>query len=360
MSRGPLASVRVLDASSLYAAPLLGALLADSGADVVALEPPGGHAFRSSPFWPLTARGKRSVVLDPADRARLDALVGAADVVVVNEPAPRLARRGLDPDTLLAVRPSLVVAHVSGHGADGPYADRPGNGTLAEAVTGLTAVTGDPDGPPVLPSALVGDAVTAWAGAFGVVAAVLDVRGGGPGRVLDVNPVDAVLHVAATALTGIAEGRPAPGRAGSRLAGSALRGVFRCADGGWVAAGVSTDRQRATLAELAGRPGSEGADLEDAVRSWVGGLPRARVLDRAVAARLPLAPVNDADDVARDPHLRARGALRTLTGPDGGRVTVPAPAPRTVGAPPAGGPAALAAPGEHTAEVLAAWTGAAG
>ncbi len=352
---GPLAGLRVLDASTLYAAPLLGALLADHGADVVLLEPPGGHAFRSSAFWPLTARGKRSLVLDPDARAGgpvLTALVAAADVVVVNEPAQRLAGRGLDPAALLAANPALVVAHVSGYGADGPYADRPGNGTLAEAFAGLTHVTGDPAGPPVLPSALLGDSVMAWAGAFGVLAAL---HAGG-GRVLDVNPVDAVLHVSGTVLTGVAEGRPAPGRLGSRLAGATLRGVFATADGRWIATSVSTERQRRALAGLAGAPDASGPALEGAVRAWVGRSDRDDVLREAAAARLPVAAVNDADDLARDPHLRARGALRTLRAPDGRQVTVPAPAPRTVGSPPDRGTGRLPGPGEHTAEVLAEWT----
>lgn len=196
---GPLAGLRVIDAASLYAAPLLASMLADQGADVVKLEPPGGDPYRSTVFWPLTARGKRSVVLDlatDAGRQSLHGLVRAADVVVVNEPAARLARRGLDPDTLLTVNPSLVIAHVSGYGADGPLATRTGNGTLGEAFAGLTHMTGTADGPPVLPSVPLGDAVMAFAGAFGVLVAWHAVRtSGGPGRVVDVNPVDAMLHV---------------------------------------------------------------------------------------------------------------------------------------------------------------------
>lgn len=148
------------------------------------VEPPDGDGYRATPLWPLVARGKRSVVLDlaePAGRAALRGLVAVADVVVVNEPAERLARRGLDPASLLAANPDLVVAHVSGYGADGPYATRPGNGTIGEAFVGLTHMTGAADGPPVLPSVPLGDAVMAFAGAFGVLAACLDVRSGGVG-----------------------------------------------------------------------------------------------------------------------------------------------------------------------------------
>jgi formyl-CoA transferase len=357
---GPLAGLRVLDAASLFAAPLLSALLADHGADVAVLEQPGGDAYRATQFWPLTFRGKRSVVLDstdPGTRETLHKLVAAADVVVVNEPAARLASRGLDPGTLLAVNPDIVVAHVSGFGADGPYADRPGNGTLAEAFAGLTHMTGDPAGPPVLPSVPLGDAVMALAGAFGVICACYDLRAHGTrGRIVDVNPVEAMLHVVGTIFAAPRDEAGPPGRLGSRLAGAALRMVFRTADGGWIAMSISTPRQRRGLAALVGAPdGADGAALEEAVQHWLGSRERSEALARLIAARLPAAPVNNAHDVAADPHVRARKALRTLRTPDGEAVMLPAPAPRTVGAAPSSTDT-LAGVGEHTAEVLAQWT----
>lgn len=361
MTAGPLAGLRVLDASSMVAAPLLCALLADQGADVVALEPPGGHPFRVSPLWLMTARDKRSVVVDDGDRPTLHGLLAAADVVVVNEPEARLARRGLDPATLLAAHPALVIAHVSGYGADGPYADRPGNGTLAEAFAGLTGLTAGPDGAPVLLSTLLGDSVMAWAGAFGVLAACHDVRhNGARGRVVDVNPVDALLHVVGTTFLDVAAGTPSAGEASGATAGEifrgVFRGVFRAADGRWVAVSVATARQRRALADLVGAVDTEGPAFEEAVRTWVDGSPREEVLARALDARLPMAPVNDATDVASDPHVRARGLLRTVRTTDGAVLTVPAPAPRTAGTPPAG-PAVVPALGEHTAEVVAEWRG---
>ncbi|WP_261558972.1 CoA transferase [Frankia tisae] len=370
---GPLAGLRVLDAASLYAAPLLASLLADQGADVVKLEPPGGDAYRATGFWPLVARGKRSIILDPADadgRAALRGLVAVADVVVVNEPAARLAARGLDPETMLAVNPRLVVAHVSGYGADGPAAGRPGNGTMGEAFAGLTHMTGDAGGAPMLPSVPLGDAVMAYAGAFGVAAACHDVRvNGRPGRVVDVNPVEAMLHVVGPTLVSaaaeLAAGAEPSGRLGGGLAGSALRDVFACADGRWLAVSVSTPRQLRDLAAVVGAPtGTAGEALGEAVRTWAGGLDRAEAVERLAAARLPGAPVNTAHDVVSDPHLRHRRALRTLRTPDGATVTVPAPAPRAAGDPDAHGLATGGAPdagvlptaGQHTGEVLREWT----
>jgi formyl-CoA transferase len=386
MTAGALAGLRVLDAASLYAAPLLASLLADHGADVVKVEPPGGDGYRATPFWPLVARGKRSVVLDlgdPAGRAALRGLVATADVVVVNEPAERLARRGLDPASLLAVNPGLVVAHVSGYGADGPYAARPGNGTLSEAFAGLTHMTGAADGPPVLPSVPLGDAVMAFAGAFGVLAACLDVRaGGGRGRVVDVNPVEPMLHVVGPTLTGptltgptltaAVAGRadppgPAatvphpPGRLGSRMDGAALRNVFATADGHWVAISVSTARQLSSLAVLVGAPtDAAGPELEEAVRGWLADRYRADVIERLTLARLPVAPVNTAHDVVADPHVLHRRALRRLRTTDGRTVLVPAATPRAdedarAAADATTEPEVLPTVGQHTAQVLAEW-----
>jgi formyl-CoA transferase len=386
MTAGALAGLRVLDAASLYAAPLIASLLADHGADVVKVEPPGGDGYRATPFWPLVARGKRSVVLDlgdPAGRAALRGLVATADVVVVNEPAERLARRGLDPASLLAVNPGLVVAHVSGYGADGPYAARPGNGTLSEAFAGLTHMTGAADGPPVLPSVPLGDAVMAFAGAFGVLAACLDVRaGGGRGRVVDVNPVEPMLHVVGPTLTGptltgptltaAVAGRadppgPAatvphpPGRLGSRMDGAALRNVFATADGHWVAISVSTARQLSSLAVLVGAPtDAAGPELEEAVRGWLADRCRADVIERLTLARLPVAPVNTAHDVVADPHVLHRRALRRLRTTDGRTVLVPAATPRAdedarAAADATTEPEVLPTVGQHTAQVLAEW-----
>lgn len=360
---GPLRGLRVLDAASLYAAPAICSLLADHGADVVKLEPPGGDPYRQFPtrLWALIGRGKRSLVLDLEQedgRAALHRLVPGIDVVVVNDSAARLGRRGLDPDALLALNPSLVVVRFTGFGLEGPYADRPSNGTVAEAYVGLTHVTGRPEQEPVAPSVPLGDAVTALTGAFGVLAACYEQRvHGGPGQVVDVNLADAVLQVVSPLFAqDDGTGEP-PGRLAGALPGALLRGAFATADGGWVAVSVSTVRQLRTLAELVGDGGLVSAaapDVDVAVRGWLGGLPREEALDRLVGARIPVSPVNTARDLAADPHARARGLLRTVTTVEHGPVTVPAPAPR-LRADPRPADEVLAAVGEHTAEVLRDW-----
>lgn len=354
---GALAGLRVLDAASLLAAPLITSVLADHGADVVRLEQPGGDPYRESAHhrWALTARCKRSMVLDletAADRQRLHAVIPGIDVIVVNEPTARLRRRGLDHERLASLNPGLIFVHVSGFGLDGPAADRPGSGTLAEAYSGLTHMTGDPDGPPVLPSVPLGDAVTAYVGAFGVLAACYQRHvNGGPGQIIDVNPVDAMLHITAPLLSGFDESAP-PTRLGSRLPGVAVRNVFATEDGGWVAVSISTTRQEQSVKDLVGCTATE--DPEAALRRWAAARRRDEVLDAMLAARIPAAPVNTAHDILTDSHLNYRKAIRTLR-ENGATFRIPAPAPRLLADP--GRPSDhLPGVGEHTTEVLQQWS----
>src|SRR6266511_4283853 len=176
-SAAPLAGIRVLDTGMLYAGPLIATFLADHGAEVVKIEPPRGDPYRSwGPMWALVGRGKRSVTLDLASPKGGEVflrLVAEVDVVVENLPRRLAEQRGLTPEAMRAVKPSLVVVSASGFGPDGPYADRPANGTVAEAFSGLTGLTGDAGGAPQLPSAPLGDAVAAVFGAFGALAGVV-------------------------------------------------------------------------------------------------------------------------------------------------------------------------------------------
>ena len=245
---GALSGLRVLDTATLYGGPFVSTLLADHGADVIKVEPPGGDSYRHHPsrMWPLLARNKRSVTLDlraPEGAEMIRRLAPEVDVIVFNMPPGLLERLGLDYERLKAINPLLIVVQLTGYGLDGPYAERPGNGTLGEALAGLTHVTGAPDGPPVLASVPLGDAVTGLTGAFGVLAGCYHrLAHGGGGQLIDLNPVDAMLHVAGPVITGwTGQGDP-PGRLGSGLLGSVVRNVFPTGDGQWVALSVSTPR----------------------------------------------------------------------------------------------------------------------
>jgi crotonobetainyl-CoA:carnitine CoA-transferase CaiB-like acyl-CoA transferase len=172
---GALGDLRVIDMASLYAAPLAATIMADFGADVVKVEPPEGDGFRGSKMWPLVARGKRCVALDLRSEegcAALKDLVARADVVVENYPPGVLDRRGIGWQALSAINPRMVMLSISCFGAAGPYAGRPGSGTIGEGFAGLTHLTGAADGPPTLPTVALGDAVGAMSAVIGVLAAL--------------------------------------------------------------------------------------------------------------------------------------------------------------------------------------------
>jgi crotonobetainyl-CoA:carnitine CoA-transferase CaiB-like acyl-CoA transferase len=327
MKGGTLRGLRVIDAASLYAGPFISTVLADHGADVIKVEPPGGDPYRQQAMWAILGRGKRSVTLDLSTESGCDRLVelaADADVLVVNLLPGQLERRRLTWERLSAINPDLVFVCVTSFGLDGPNAEQPGSGTLGEAFAGLTHLTGRPDGKPMLSSVPLGDAVTGWVGAFGVLAACYARANGARGQVVDVNPVDALLHVAAPALAEWRPGQPPPTRLDGRLAGSPVRNTYRCRDGAWVAISCSTPRHLRELGELVGG----GADLDDAVAAWVADGPRAEVIAQLAARRLPVAPVHDAASLYADPHVVARGAVRTAATTELGERFVAAPAPR--------------------------------
>lgn len=344
MSGGALDGLRVIDAASLYAAPFIATLLADHGADVVKIEPPGGDPYRHYPnrMWPLLARGKRSIELDlrdPEGLAVLRRMVAESDVLVVNLPPDTLQKRGLDYATLAARNPKLIMVSVTGFGLDGPYRDRPGNGTLGESYTGLTHMTGDPDGPPVLASVPLGDAVTGLTGAFGVLAACYHrLAHDGAGQLIDVNPIDALLQATGPIHTEYDGTGEPPLRRASGLRGSVVRNVFPTADGHWVSISASTPRHLLEIAALAGHDERDGdgvpcGDVEAALRRWTAQRSRADIVEQLVSRRLPVAPVQSARDVREDLHIRARGALSAVHTAEHGPVCSPAPAPRLLGTP---------------------------
>jgi crotonobetainyl-CoA:carnitine CoA-transferase CaiB-like acyl-CoA transferase len=360
MEPGALADLAVLDLSNLFAAPLVSAILGDFGARVVKVEPPGGDPLRRmgvardgrSLMWAFVNRNKQAITLDlDTDEGRelLGRLVAHVDVVVENFTPELRARRHCTYDELAAVNPGLVVVSVSCYGTDGPYADRPGAGTLAEAFGGLTHLTGDADGPPMLGSFPLGDALTGIVGALGAVVACHG-RGGradGRGQHVDVSMYEPVLALLGGTVAGWDPGTPPPRRTGSRVPGGAPRNVYRTADDVWIAVSGTTDAQVARVLPVIGHDTDEdrrrfgrshdrlsAADELDAlVAQWVGANCASDVLDALLAARVPAAPVNDMAAIATDPHIRARGDLVAVDDAELGPVTMVAPVPRLVATP---------------------------
>jgi formyl-CoA transferase len=311
----PLAGIRVLDCGMLYAGPLIATLLADHGADVIKVEPPDGDAYRSwGPMWALVGRNKRSLTLDltAAEGCELFMrLVAEVDVVVENLPWALAEQRGLTPEAMREVKPSLVVVSATGFGHDGPYADRPANGTVAEAFSGLTGLTGDAGEAPQLPSAPLGDALAAAFGAFGALAGVVRALRTGEGATVDVTVYEPLLHALGTTLSSWQPGTPPPTRDGGAM-GVPLRGTFATADEQWIAISAATPRQQQSVAALAG--GDADTPLRDRAATWIASTSGGVALAALIEARVPATAVHDLAAVADDPQVQHRESLRTLDG----------------------------------------------
>jgi crotonobetainyl-CoA:carnitine CoA-transferase CaiB-like acyl-CoA transferase len=380
MAGGALDGLRVLDISTLFAAPQIATVLGDLGADVVKVEPPQGDPLRAmgaqrdgrSLMWALAARNKRSITLDLDDEAGRDLLhrlVERAGVLVENFPRSTLERWHCTYDELAARNPRLVMVSVSCYGATGPYRDRPGAGTLAEAFGGLTHMIGEADGPPMLPSIALGDTVTAMAGVIGTLAACYHRdAGGGGGQHVDVSMYEPILQLLAGTIVAYDPNGETPRRTGSRVPGGVPRNVYRTRDGHWLVVSGTTDAQVARLLPLIGRDTREDRsrfgrsaarlaaadELDGLVADWIAARDRNDVLEALLGARIPAAPVNDLADILADPHVSERSSLVRVHDDDLGSLTMPAPTPR-LGATPARVRATGPQLGAHNDEVVREW-----
>jgi crotonobetainyl-CoA:carnitine CoA-transferase CaiB-like acyl-CoA transferase len=380
MADGALEGLRVLDISTLFAAPQIAAVLGDLGAEVVKVEPPQGDPLRAmgaqrdgrSLMWALAARNKRAITLDfdsEAGRALLQRLVERADVLVENFPRSTLERWHCTYDELVARNRRLVMVSVSCYGATGPYRDRPGAGTLAEAFGGLTNMIGEADGPPMLPSVALGDTITAMAGVIGALAACYHRdTGGGSGQHVDVSMYEPILQLLAGTIVAYDTTGATPRRTGSRVPGGVPRNVYRTRDGHWVVVSGTTDAQVARLLPLIGRDTPEdrarfgrsaarlaAADELDAlVADWIAARDRSDVIEAFLSARIPAAPVNDLPAILDDPHVSSRASLVRIDDDELGPLTMPAPTPR-LSATPAQVRATGPRLGAHNDEVFRDW-----
>jgi crotonobetainyl-CoA:carnitine CoA-transferase CaiB-like acyl-CoA transferase len=330
-----LGNLRVIDLATVVAGPGAARYLADFGADVIKVEHPDRpDSTRAMPWrdprddvslwWKLEGRNKRSVALDlkvEDDLAAFRRLCSTADVLIENLRPGKLEALGLAPDVLLADNPRLVITRVTGFGQDGPYAQRPGFATLAEAMSGFAAVNGEPDGGPLLPPIALTDEVTALAAAFATLVAVHS----GVGQVVDVNLLESMLQLMGPApAMWVLNGYEQP-RLGSGIPYSVPRSTYRCADGHWVAISTSAESVAARVMELVGVADDERftsfdgrvqhrAELDEVMAAWVGQRSLAEVLATFEAIDAAAAPVYSMRDIVDDPHLRARGALVDVEG----------------------------------------------
>jgi crotonobetainyl-CoA:carnitine CoA-transferase CaiB-like acyl-CoA transferase len=351
----PLTGVRILELANVVAGPSIGAHLSDFGAEVIKVERPGeGDAARSmgeevggrSAWWLCLGRNKRTVQLDlkdDADREAFLRLAAEADAVVESFRPGVLERLGLAPEHLHAVNPRLVVVRISAFGQTGPYADRPGFGTLAEAFSGLAEVSGYADRPPLLPPIALADQVAGLFGTWSLLAALYhrDVHGG-PGQTIDVSLYESVLSLLGPLPTLYRHNGSLLPRHGSRLSFSSPRNVYRTRDDRYFAVSGTTPSAAERVLQIVGgevlmadprfatsAARAEHADELDAIVSaWIAEHDLAEVEARFQEANAAGIRVIDMADAARDPHYASRGAVIPVPDEELGEVLMVSPVPR--------------------------------
>ena len=379
---GPLVGLKVVEIGHYIAAPFCTRILADLGAEVIKVEPPGGDPFRgwgasvngNSVWFSVHGRNKLSVVLDlKRDRDTMLKLAARADVLVENLRAGGLERMRLGPDELHAVNPRLVIARISGYGQDGPYRDKPAFGAIGEAMGGIRHLTAHPAGSSDLPPPRCGisisDDLAGLYAAIGLLSALWqrDVAGTGRGRVIDVNLVDSVFSLMEGMLPEYAMDGRVRQPVGAAIETAAPTNTYPCADGKWLCIAGNSDLIFARLMAAIGQPAlaakpayvtnasrcAHRAELDTAIAAWTRTLPAREAEARLEAADVPCTRLYDIADCATDPHFLARGSVQEVMDPLIGRTLHPGPSIRLDGDAPEAvigwpGPAV----GEHTDYVL--------
>jgi crotonobetainyl-CoA:carnitine CoA-transferase CaiB-like acyl-CoA transferase len=343
---GPLHGVRVLDFSRLVAGNMVSLQLADFGAEVVKVEVPGrGDTLRDwrenglSVHWKVYARNKKSITLNlkspEAPQIILD-LAGHFDVMIESFRYNYLERLGVGPDRLLEANPKLVLVRVSGFGQTGPYAKRPGFGTLVEAMSGFASRNGFADREPVLPPLAMADMIAGLYGAMATVIAVRDTEvNGGKGQVIDLSLLESIFSILGPEAAIHQLSGKIRQRVGSASESSSPRNVYATSDGGWVAISASTQAMTERLFRAIGRGDlNENPDFKTNIErikrrhevdAIVGGWIAQRTLDENIrffeVEGVTAAPVYDIEQFAQDPHVQERGIL--FEAPDEEMGTVP-------------------------------------
>jgi formyl-CoA transferase len=374
----PLEGVRVVDIATLGAGPWLATRLADFGADVVKVEhPAGGDPMRLLGWfdgdvplwWKIDSRNKRCITADlkqPEGQEIVKRLVRDADVLVENFRPGTLERWNLGYEDLKRENPGLVMVRVTGWGQDGPYADRPGFGTLAEAVSGWAHLNGFPENPPTLPPMGLADAVTSVLGAFATMVALYnrDARDGA-GQVVDLAIYESLFSLIGQQVILYDRLGLVPHRTGNTLPFVAPRNVYGTRDGRYVALAASTPVIFERVAAAIGRPDliederfvdnrtrlEHQQELDEIIGAWMLERTQQEVVDVFEGHEAAVAPVYDIAQIFEDPHFAARGAIVTVEDEELGPTRTADVFPRLTGTPGAVrhlGPR----PGAETDEVL--------
>jgi crotonobetainyl-CoA:carnitine CoA-transferase CaiB-like acyl-CoA transferase len=341
-----LDGVRVIDLSTLFAGPLAATFLGDFGAEVLKLEHPTkpdaarGHGPAKDGvnlWWKTLGRNKRTATLNlgtPEGAELLLRLAAEYDVIIENFRPGTLERWGVGPERLLEANPRLVLARVTAFGQVGPYSTRPGFGSIAEAMSGFAALTGEPDGPPTLPPFGLADGIAALATSFAIVAALRNAERTGVGQVVDMAIIEPILMLLGGQITAFDQLGIVQPRVGNRSVNNAPRNVYRTADGSWVAVSTSSQSIAERVLRLVGRPdlaeqpwfssghsrAQHADELDEAVSAWIGERSLAEVLDGFERAQAAIGEVSDVRGVIANPQYRALGTVLEVNDEQLGRI----------------------------------------
>lgn len=354
----PLSDVRVLELGSFIAGPFAGQLLADYGAEVLKIEPPGaGDPMRRwgvcidgrSLWWPSIARGKKSVSIDlrsPEGRDLVRRLAEHCDVIVENFRPGRLEGWGLGYDELSKVNPRLILVRVSGFGQDGPRSPEPGFGSVGEAMGGLRHTTGFPDRPPARAGISLGDSLAAMFSVVGVLLALHERERSGRGQEVDVALYEAVFALMESLLADYELAGYVRGRSGTVLDAVAPSNIYSSKDGVDLVIAANADSVFRRLAAATGvvdpadprfsthAARAENMDLLDSVlQEWAGALTVAELAEKLRSAEVPFNKVNSAADILDDLHIKARGMIERFEAGFDKLVPMPGVVPRLVRTP---------------------------
>jgi formyl-CoA transferase len=374
---GPLSGVRVLELGTLIAGPFCGKTLGDFGAEVIKVEPPGdGDPLRRwrrmrngvSLWWHVQSRNKKSVTVDlrlPEGQEIVRRLARECDIVIENFRPGALEKWNLGWEALSRENPNLILVRISGYGQSGPYRSRPGFAAIGEAMGGLRYITGFPDRPPVRPNLSVGDTLASLHGVIGALLALVHLKNGGRGQVIDVALYESVFNITESLLPEYDAHGVNRERSGSTLPGIAPSNLYPCSDGSYVLIAANADslyrrlmtaigrgdlRDDPALAKNDGRA-AQMATIDEAIAAWTSQRTQAEVIEAMERAEVPTGRIYTAADIAADPHYAARGMIQHVMAGDGEPLKVPGVIPKLSATP---GAIRTSAPklGEHTDEVL--------
>lgn len=347
--RKPLTGIRIVDAGNMVAAPFAASLLADFGADVIKIEHPqhGDGQRKLEPikdgiplWWKTIARNKRCITLDLSKSEGADVfkdMIRNADVVVENYRPGTLERWGLGYEELRKANPRLVLLRISGFGQTGPYRDRPAFGRIAEAISGLTNLIGEPDGPPMSPGYPLGDLIAGLFGAFSVMTALhhRDVHRC-EGQVIDLALNEAIFRLLDFDAIQYDQLKTVHHRTGNRVSYVAPSSTFQTSDGKYITLAASTQSIWLRVCKAIGREElisdprfidnparvENSEEINRIVADWIAARRRPEVEEIFERHEVAYSVVFDIEDIFRDVHYRARDVLVRVADDDLGEAIV--------------------------------------